>query len=73
MVDGGAIGGGIGGSADEEALIAADSAYGAETEDTEEPIPERAVGVVERFSVAVGTDLSVGKHGNLIGCDVSLV
>ena len=67
----GAIGGGIGGSADDEALIAADTPYGAEAEDTEEPIPERAVGVVERFGVAVGTDLSVAGHGASFGCDVS--
>jgi hypothetical protein len=37
----------IGGSKDKEALITADAAYGAEAEDTEEPIPDRAVGVVE--------------------------
>jgi hypothetical protein len=58
---------------DEEALIAADAADGAEAEDTEEPIPDRAMGVVEGFGVAGGTGLSVGKHGNLIGCDVSQV
>src|SRR5260370_3812635 len=60
MADAGAIGG----AKDEKALIAAHAAYGAEAEDTEEPIPERAVGVVERFGVAGGTGLSVRKHGS---------
>jgi hypothetical protein len=50
---------------DEEALIAADAADGAEAEDTEEPIPDRAMGVVEGFGVAGGTGLSVGKHWHL--------
>jgi hypothetical protein len=39
--------GAVGGSKDDKALIAADAAYGAEPKDTEEAIPERAVGVVE--------------------------
>ena len=48
MADAGAIGGAaVGGFGDEKALVAADAAYGAEVEDAEEPIPERAVGVVE--------------------------
>jgi hypothetical protein len=50
---------------DEEALIAADAADRAEAEDTEEPIPDRAMGVVEGFGVAGGTGLSVGKHWHL--------
>jgi hypothetical protein len=37
----------IGGSRDEEALVAAEAAYRAKAEDTEEPIPDGAVGVVE--------------------------
>ena len=39
--------GAVCGSKDDKALIAADAAYGAEAEDTEEPIPERAMGVME--------------------------
>jgi hypothetical protein len=39
--------GAIGGSRDQEALIAATAAYRAETEYAEEPIPEWAVGVLE--------------------------
>jgi hypothetical protein len=55
----------IGRSRDEKALIAADTTNRAEMKDTEEPIPERAVGVVERFGVTVRADLSVRKHGDL--------
>ena len=69
----GAIGGSIRSFGDEETLVAADAAYGAKSNDTEEPIPDRAVGVVERFGVAGGTDLSVREHGGPIGCDVSPV
>jgi hypothetical protein len=70
--DAGAIGGAaVGGFGDEKALVAADAAYGAEVEDAEEPIPERAVGVVEGFGVAGGAGLSVAGHGALFGCDVS--
>jgi hypothetical protein len=39
--------GAVGGSKDDKALIAADAAYGAEPEYTEEPVPDRAVRVVE--------------------------
>jgi hypothetical protein len=39
--------GSVGGSKDDKALIAADAAYGTEPDDTEEPISDRAVGVVE--------------------------
>jgi hypothetical protein len=63
--------GAVGGSEDDKALIAADAAYGTEPDDTEEPIPHRAVGVVERFGVAGGTRLTVGKHRVPLGCDVS--
>jgi hypothetical protein len=72
MADVGAIGrAAVAGFRDKEALVAADAAYGAKAEDTEEPIPEWALGVVEGFGVAGGTYLSVGKHGHLIGCDVT--
>jgi hypothetical protein len=65
--------GAVCGSKDDEALIAADAAYRAEAKDTEAPIPEWAVGVVERFGVAGRTGLSVGKHRVPLGCDVSQV
>lgn len=45
----------------------------AETEDTIEPIPNGAVGVVKGFGATVRADLSVAKHEGLIGCDVSQV
>ena len=46
---------------------------GAETEDTIEPIPDGAVGVVKGFGATVRADLSVAKHEGLIGCDVAQV
>ena len=55
----------VGSSKDEEALIAAEAAYGAEAEDAEEPIPDRTVGVAKGFGVAGWADLSIRKHGNL--------
>jgi hypothetical protein len=51
--------GAIGGSKDQETLITADTAYGAQMKDTEEPIPDWAVGVVKGFCVTVRTDLSI--------------
>ena len=72
MADVGAIcGAAVAGFRDEEALVAADAAYGAEAEDMEEPVPEWAVGVMERFGVAGGAGLSVAGHGASFGCDVS--
>ena len=55
----------------EEALVAADAAYGTEAEDMEEPIPEWAMGVMEGFGVTGGAGLSVAGHGASFGCDVS--
>ena len=72
MADVGAIGGAaVAGFRDEEALVATDAAYGAETEDMEEPVPEWAVGVMEGFGVTGGAGLSVAGHGASFGCDVS--
>ena len=72
MADAGAIGGAaVAGFRDEEALVAADAAYGAKAEDMEEPIPEWAVGVMEGFGVTSGAGLSVAGHGAIFGCDVS--
>jgi hypothetical protein len=71
MADGGAISGAvIAGFRDEEALVAADAAYGAEVEDSEEPIPEGTVGVVEGFGVAGGAGSSVAGHEAFFGCDL---
>jgi hypothetical protein len=53
--------GSIGGSRDEEALVTADAPNRTETKDTEEPIPGRAVGVVEGFGVTGGADFFRSK------------
>jgi hypothetical protein len=52
----------IGGPEGVEAPVTADAADRAKVEDAEEPVPDRAVRVMEGFGVAVGTDFSVGEH-----------
>jgi hypothetical protein len=57
----------------EEALVATDATNRTQAKDTEEPISDAAVGVVEGFSETVRANLSVRKQSHLIGCDVSQV
>jgi hypothetical protein len=52
----------IGGPKGVEAPVTADATDRAKVEDTEEPVPDRAMRVMEGFGVAVRTDFSVGEH-----------
>jgi hypothetical protein len=54
----------IRGAARKKALIAADTTNRPQTKHTEEPIPERAMGVMEGGGATVRADSSVRKQGN---------